>query len=109
MNARMDLDTMEVERSPICRPDSDCWDVKLTFFDPSKVFERARKEYRVTVDVGDVITVTVGDVRAWFDRNKREEGARNQRHAIPPAGRQGRGAEAPLRAHTPTQACMGAG
>ena len=32
----MGLDTIEVERSPICRLDSDCWDVKLTFFDPSQ-------------------------------------------------------------------------
>ena len=64
----MDLNTIEVERSPICRPDSDCWDVKLTFFDPNKVFERARKVYRFTVDVSDVVPVMVGDVRSWFAR-----------------------------------------
>jgi len=27
---KMDLDTIEVERSPVCRPESDCWDVKLS-------------------------------------------------------------------------------
>lgn len=64
----MDLDTIEVERSPICRLDSDCWDVKLTFFNPRKVFEQARKEYRFTVDVSDVVPVMVGDVRSWFVR-----------------------------------------
>ena len=32
---RWSLDTIEVERSPICRPDSDCWDVKIHFFYPS--------------------------------------------------------------------------
>jgi cyanobactin maturation PatA/PatG family protease len=64
----MDLDTIEVERSPICRPDSDCWDVKLTFFNPRKVFEQARKVYRFTVDVSDVVPVMVGPVRSWFVR-----------------------------------------
>ena len=64
----MDLDTIEVERSPICRADSDCWDVKLTFFNPKKVFEQARKVYRFTVDVGDVVPVMVGPVRFWSVR-----------------------------------------
>jgi cyanobactin maturation PatA/PatG family protease len=64
----MDLDTIEVERSPICRPSSDCWDVKLTFFNPRRVFEQARKVYRFTVDVSDVVPVMVGPVRSWFVR-----------------------------------------
>ncbi|MGH8658743.1 MAG: PatA/PatG family cyanobactin maturation protease [Gammaproteobacteria bacterium] len=64
----MDLDTIEVVRSPICRPDSDCWDVKLTFFNPKKVFEQARKVYLFTVDVSDVVPVMVGPVRSWFVR-----------------------------------------
>jgi cyanobactin maturation PatA/PatG family protease len=64
----LDLDTIEVERSPICRPESDCWDVKLSFFNPSKVYEQARKVYRFTVDVSDVVPVTVGTVRSWFVR-----------------------------------------
>lgn len=68
IQAEMDLDTIEVERSPICRPDSDCWDVKLTFFNPSKVFEQARKVYLFTVDVSDVVPVMVAPVRSWFVR-----------------------------------------
>jgi cyanobactin maturation PatA/PatG family protease len=64
----MELDTIEVERSPICRPYSDCWDVKLTFFNPKKVLEQARKVYRLTFDVSDVCAVTVGPVRSWFVR-----------------------------------------
>ncbi|MGF1591215.1 MAG: PatA/PatG family cyanobactin maturation protease [Pleurocapsa sp.] len=64
----MELDTIEVERSPLCRPDSDCWDVKLTFFNPSRVFEQARKIYRFTIDVSDVCPVTVGKVRSWSVR-----------------------------------------
>lgn len=62
----MQLDAIEVERSPICRMDSDCWDVKLIFFDPEKQFHRARKVYRFTVDVSDVCPVMVGAVRSWY-------------------------------------------
>ncbi len=61
----MKLDAIDVERSPICRPESDCWDVKLTFFDPARRLEQARVVYRFTVDVSDVVPVTVGPVRHW--------------------------------------------
>lgn len=64
----MELDAIEVERSPICRLDSDCWDVKLTFFNPGRVFEQAKKVYRFTVDVSDVCPVMVGKVRSWSVR-----------------------------------------
>jgi hypothetical protein len=63
--AGLKLDSIETERSPICRPDSDCWDVKLTFFNPVKRLEQAREIYRLTIDVSDVIPVTVGQVRRW--------------------------------------------
>jgi cyanobactin maturation PatA/PatG family protease len=59
------LDSIQVERSPICRPSSDCWDVKLIFFNPSKRFEQARHVFRITVDVSDVIPVSVGKIRHW--------------------------------------------
>jgi cyanobactin maturation PatA/PatG family protease len=59
------LDSIDVDRSPICRPGSDCWDVKLTFFNPSRRLEHARRVYRFTVDVSDVVPVTVGKVRHW--------------------------------------------
>jgi hypothetical protein len=62
----MALDGIDVTRSPICRPGSDCWDVGLTFFDPKRLLERARKVYRFTVDVSDSVPVMVGDVRSWF-------------------------------------------
>lgn len=42
--------------------------LKLTFFNPSKVFEQARKVYLFTVDVSDVVPVMVGSVRSWFVR-----------------------------------------
>jgi cyanobactin maturation PatA/PatG family protease len=66
--AEIDLDTIDVARSPICRPESDCWDVKLTFFDPKRTLERARKVYRFTVDVSDPVPVMVGSVGSWFVR-----------------------------------------
>jgi cyanobactin maturation PatA/PatG family protease len=68
VKGEIDLDTIDVERSPICRPESDCLDVELTFFDPKRTLERARKVYRFTVDVGDPVPVMVGSVRSWFVR-----------------------------------------
>jgi cyanobactin maturation PatA/PatG family protease len=59
------LDTIQTEKSPVCRPGADCWDVKLTFFNPTRRFEQARKVYRFTVDVTDVVPVTVGTMRQW--------------------------------------------
>jgi cyanobactin maturation PatA/PatG family protease len=60
----MELDSIEVEKSPFCRIDSDCWDVKLKFFDPENK-RRARKVFRFTIDVSDTIPVTLGEVRSW--------------------------------------------
>jgi hypothetical protein len=64
----MELDGIAVAPSPICRPGSDCWDVKLTFFDPQRVLERARKVYVSTVDVSDHVPVLTGGVRSWWAR-----------------------------------------
>lgn len=61
------LDHIEVQKSPICRQDSDCWDVLLTFFDPAND-RAARDVHRFTVDVSDVVPCTVGRVRNWFIR-----------------------------------------
>jgi hypothetical protein len=63
--AGLKLDSITTEKSPLCRPDSDCWDVKLTFFHPTKRLEQSREIYRLTVDVSDVVPVTVGQVRRW--------------------------------------------
>ncbi|MCX5980649.1 MAG: PatA/PatG family cyanobactin maturation protease [Nostocales cyanobacterium LacPavin_0920_SED1_MAG_38_18] len=60
----MQLDSIEVEKSPFCRINSDCWDVKLKFFDPENGL-RARKVYLFTIDVSDRIPVTLGQVRSW--------------------------------------------
>jgi cyanobactin maturation PatA/PatG family protease len=68
MKEKMDLDTIEVDRSPVCRPESDCWDVKLMFFFPDRQVQTVRRAYRFTVDVSDVVPVTVGTVRSWYVR-----------------------------------------
>jgi cyanobactin maturation PatA/PatG family protease len=60
------LDTIFVEKSPFCRLDSDCWDVRLRFFDPEND-RRARRVFRFTIDVSDVMPVTLGDVRTWTE------------------------------------------
>ena len=58
------LDQIQVEKSPVCRPESDCYDVKLSFFDPENN-QRARRIYRFTVDVSEAVPVTIGTVRSW--------------------------------------------
>jgi cyanobactin maturation PatA/PatG family protease len=59
------LSKIGAEPSPICRPDSDCWDVVLEFFNPNERLTNARKLYRYTIDVSDLIPVTVGTLRSW--------------------------------------------
>ncbi len=61
---KMELDSIDVEKSPFCRMDSDCWDVKLKFFDPENN-RRAKRVFRFTIDVSDILPVTLGDVRSW--------------------------------------------
>ena len=60
--------TVHNPESLVDRPQSECYDVMLTFFDPSQQFERARKVYRLTVDVSGVCPVTLDPVRSWFAR-----------------------------------------
>lgn len=62
--ADMRLDSIELVESPYARFDADAWDVKLKFFDPENL-HRARKVFRFTVDVSEVIPVTLGEVRSW--------------------------------------------
>jgi cyanobactin maturation PatA/PatG family protease len=60
----MELDSIEVEKSPLCRLNSNCWDIKLKFFD-SENGRRAKKVYRFTIDVANIMPVTLGAVRSW--------------------------------------------
>ena len=58
------LDTINVEKSPFCRINSDCWDVKLEFYDPNNS-RLGRKVFRFTLDVVLLMPVTLGEVRSW--------------------------------------------
>jgi hypothetical protein len=68
MREGMDLESINVTRSPICRAGSDCWDVELYFFYPQRLVQNVRKVYRFTVDVSDVVPVSVGPTRSWMTR-----------------------------------------
>jgi len=59
------LDSIYAEKSPICRPKSDCWDVVMRFFNPKDRLGTALTEYRLTVDVNDVSPVSIGTRRQW--------------------------------------------
>jgi hypothetical protein len=59
------LDGIRVETSPFSRPYSDCYDVIMTFFDPTDRMGKALKEFRQTIDVSDVSPVNVGKMREW--------------------------------------------
>ena len=58
------LDSIDTGRSVACRPDAECWDVRLSFFDPADT-RRARSVARFSFDVGDVVPVTLGEVHDW--------------------------------------------
>ena len=59
------IEKFEVVRSPVMRPDADCWDVKMTFYDPAAITTKPREVYFYTIDVSDVIPVSVGAARHW--------------------------------------------
>jgi cyanobactin maturation PatA/PatG family protease len=60
----MELESITAEKSPFSRLNSDCWDVKLKFCDPENS-RLANKLFRFTIDVSDIIPVTLGGVRSW--------------------------------------------
>lgn len=62
----LQLTDINVAKSPIVRPGVDGYDVQLIFFDPQQRYEKARKVFRYTVDVSDVVPVTIGSVRSWY-------------------------------------------
>ena len=61
----LQLEAIEVAPSKVCRPESECYDVRLRFFDPTAVLTKARRIFLYTVDVSDVIPVSIGKVRNW--------------------------------------------
>jgi hypothetical protein len=63
--APLTLDSIYAEKSPLCRPKSDCWDVVMRFFNPKDRMGTALTEYRLTVDVSDISPVAIGTRRKW--------------------------------------------
>jgi cyanobactin maturation PatA/PatG family protease len=61
------LETIAVEKSPVCRMHSDCWELYLHFYDPDNG-KRATRVFQFTVDVSDMMPVTVGAARSWTKR-----------------------------------------
>ena len=59
------LDTIAVAKSPYCRMDSDCWDVKVTWFDPEND-RRARQVFQYSIDVSDPIPISLAPVHKFF-------------------------------------------
>jgi cyanobactin maturation PatA/PatG family protease len=52
------LDSIDVTKSPYCRMDSDCWDVRIKFFSPEND-HRAKSVYQFTIDVSDEMPVSL--------------------------------------------------
>jgi cyanobactin maturation PatA/PatG family protease len=61
---KLELYSIRVQKSQICRPDSDCWDVQLLMFDPENTL-RSGRVYRFTVDVSEILPVTLGTIRTY--------------------------------------------
>src|SRR5262245_14094696 len=62
---KMRLDSVEVDASSTCRPESQCLDITYRFFSPTEVLTRAREVFQYTIDVSDVVPVPVGKLRRW--------------------------------------------
>lgn len=60
-----EIETVRAEKTPVARPGSDCWDVVVTTFVADKVYEAAKKVFRQTVDVSDVVPVFLGQPRIY--------------------------------------------
>ena len=63
----MELSHIDVQPSPICRPDSggNCWDIKLVLFDPAAGASRSGVVYHFTVDISSPLPVVIGEMQQW--------------------------------------------
>jgi hypothetical protein len=64
MHDGLQYSDFRTEYSPFARVSGNCWDVIVRFNDPADS-KRAPVEYRMTVDIADVLPVTVGRLRRW--------------------------------------------
>ncbi|HAA11745.1 MAG TPA: peptidase S8, partial [Cytophagales bacterium] len=60
------LKSISVAKSSICRPNSDCQDVIISFFNPMNRQKYAPKVWRFTIDVSKEIPVAIGEPRSWY-------------------------------------------
>jgi cyanobactin maturation PatA/PatG family protease len=59
------LDTIDVSKSPYCRMDSDCWDVRIIWFNPEND-RRAKSVYLYTIDVSDELPVSLAPFHQYL-------------------------------------------
>jgi cyanobactin maturation PatA/PatG family protease len=59
------LDTISATKSPYCRPDSDCWDVTVSYFNPTND-QQARLVFQSTIDVSDVLPVLLAPAHQFL-------------------------------------------
>ncbi len=60
------LDTITVTKSPYCRMDSDCWDVRISFFNPDNE-RQARAVFLYTIDVSDEMPVSLAPTHTFLN------------------------------------------
>lgn len=60
----MELDDIQVDKSPFGRINSDCWDILIKFFNPNDN-RQSKRVYRFTIDVSDIMPVSLGNIRSW--------------------------------------------
>jgi hypothetical protein len=58
------FESLSVQRSTLNRPYSNCWDIDLIFGAPERT-ARAKLMHKHSVDVGDLLPVSIGSPRVW--------------------------------------------
>jgi hypothetical protein len=66
-DANFDLDEITVHKSAICRAESDCYDVEVSFYNPTNLLQ-AKRVTVTTIDVSDVVPTPVGQRRTFTRR-----------------------------------------
>jgi hypothetical protein len=64
----MGLDDVQLARSPVGRRGSDCWDLSLILIDAEAESPSSRRVYRMTINVGDVVPLAIGEIHEWSIR-----------------------------------------
>jgi cyanobactin maturation PatA/PatG family protease len=65
IDALWTMDNITASKSSFCRVDSDCWDVQISFFDPTND-RQARVVFQTTVDVSDQLPVQLAPTRQFL-------------------------------------------